>query len=110
MNPMIIDKSNVFNNTRGIFQISANNIAQTNTPMVLNITNGTFRFNRAIIDALFRVQTNSKLYVYSSTFDMNFSFQRGSIFIADYKGVYIYVKGSTFSKNKSYRGGLFYTH
>lgn len=50
-------------------------------------------------DAFFKVTTNSKLYVYNSLFEENFSLSRGSVFLADYEESYIYVANSNFTRN-----------
>eukprot|EP00347_Sterkiella_histriomuscorum_P004896 403358673 len=56
---------------------------------VIHLYNCQFYNNSPLIDAFFRVQSNSRLIVDNSTFEKTYSMSRGGIFLADYQNVTI---------------------
>ena len=82
----------------------------TALPLTVTVERGTFQNNQPIIDALFKVGTNSKLYVDESLFEDNFSLSRGSIFFGDFRGTFTSVRSSTFRRNYAFTGGVFFLH
>lgn len=82
----------------------------TKLPLVTIITNCNFTNNSPTISALITVKVNSKLYIYNSIFENNYSLSRGSVLFADFKNVYIYVNNTLFKSNYAYLGGIFYSH
>lgn len=69
-----------------------------------------FNNNYPLIDAMFKIRTNSKLFIYDSSFKDNYSVSRGSIILADYRDVQVYVANSSFIHNFGSDGGVFFTH
>eukprot|EP00347_Sterkiella_histriomuscorum_P018648 403344713 len=66
------------------------NPGDTQNSMILQkiqIYNCRFYENSPLIDAFFRVQSNSRLIVDNSTFDKTYSMSRGGVFLADYQNV-----------------------
>lgn len=59
---------------------------------------------------MFKITTNSKLYIYDSTFSNIYSVSRGSIILADYINSYAYVYNSSFVNNFAVDGGIFFAH
>ena len=58
-----------------------------------------FSNNNPIIDAFFRISTNSKLFIYNTLFNATVSLSRGGIILADYKNSYVFIYNSTFINN-----------
>ena len=54
-------------------------------PLVVETINCTFYKNFPIIDALFKVESNSKLYINGTNFTENYSVSRGAIVLADFE-------------------------
>eukprot|EP00347_Sterkiella_histriomuscorum_P014612 403360218 len=77
---------------------------------VIHLYNCQFYNNSPLIDAFFRVQSNSRLIVDNSTFEKTYSMSRGGIFLADYQNVTILVRYSNFTNNFASDGGIFYAH
>jgi hypothetical protein len=74
------------------------------------VRNCTFDKNFPITDALFKIKTNSKLFIYNSTFRETYSVSRGSIILADYINSYAYIFNTSFINNFAVDGGIFFTH
>eukprot|EP00347_Sterkiella_histriomuscorum_P005452 403356564 len=75
---------------------------------IIHLYNCQFYNNSPLIDAFFRVQSNSRLIVDNSSFEKTYSKSRGGIFLADYQNVTILVRiyNSTLTNNHGVRSSI----
>eukprot|EP00347_Sterkiella_histriomuscorum_P022190 403331357 len=95
---------------RGQIQLQSGDSNFLSTPTRLNVYNCSFLRNRPILDALFRISTNTKLMVYDSLFNETYSTSRGSIILADFRASQADFINCNFTNNFAKYGGVFYTH
>ena len=92
-----------------MFDLTSGNIALTDSPTQLQVSNCTFIKNTPFSKALIVVNENCKSFIYNSYFLENYSTSRGSVIMADYQNTQNYFENCTFVNNSATTGGVFYT-
>jgi len=72
-------------NYKGQIHLGAGDVGNTEVPLQLEVRDCNFTGNYPLIDALFKVSTNAKLFIYHTLFENNYSMSRGGIILADYQ-------------------------
>ncbi len=90
--------------------MEAGDEANKKYPTAIEVDNCNFTLNMPLIDALFKLRTNTQLIIKGSLFKDNYSVSRGGIILADYEQVEATVYNSTFESNFAFDGGIFFAH
>ncbi|CDW77117.1 UNKNOWN [Stylonychia lemnae] len=82
--PLIIQNTVVTQNYQAQFHFQAGDIMNKNLPQSSIVKNCSFSQNYQMILSIFDMKENTKIQIYSSTFQDNLSMSRGAVILADY--------------------------
>ncbi|CDW78461.1 UNKNOWN [Stylonychia lemnae] len=107
--PILIQESKFIENIRAQILLQATDKEYVKLPLQLMIVASEFIRNQPIVDAMIKLKTNSKLFVYDSYFKENYSNSRGSVIFGDFENTESFIHNSTFVNNFAQTGGVFYS-